>query len=161
MSPRYKVMRGCECYIYAKSIHSSLLSWRERYLKNSRISAKMFKTEGLGKKKICIYETFKNAVMPHGRHIYAKAYDMAKATMCEWSQSYHALPHWKCVLRCCAKYPSINLPKQETYNQYSDTSPSIRFHIYHMIECCTKYIRLPLTENKSCHKCQQDIASRQ
>ena len=34
MSARYKVMCGCECCISAKSIHSSLLSWRDRYLKN-------------------------------------------------------------------------------------------------------------------------------
>ena len=31
---RCKVMCGCECCIYAKSINSSLLSWRDRYLKN-------------------------------------------------------------------------------------------------------------------------------
>ena len=37
MSARYKIMYGCECCISAKSIHSSLLSWRDRYLKNSRI----------------------------------------------------------------------------------------------------------------------------
>ena len=34
MSARYKVMCGCECFISTKSIHSSLLSWRDRYLKN-------------------------------------------------------------------------------------------------------------------------------
>ena len=61
----------------------------------------MIKTEGPGKKKICIYETYKNTVMPHGRRIFAKEYDMAKATMCAYSQSDHALPHCKCVLRCC------------------------------------------------------------
>ena len=33
MSARYKVMCGCECCIYAKSIHSSLLSWSYMYLK--------------------------------------------------------------------------------------------------------------------------------
>ena len=33
MSARYKVMCDSECCIYAKSIHSSLLSWRDRYLK--------------------------------------------------------------------------------------------------------------------------------
>ena len=37
MSARYKIMCGCECYIYAKRIHSSLLYWRDSYLKNSRI----------------------------------------------------------------------------------------------------------------------------
>ena len=34
MSAQYKVMCGCECCISTKSIHSSLLSWRDRYLKN-------------------------------------------------------------------------------------------------------------------------------
>ena len=33
MSGLYKVICGCECCIYAKSIHSSLLSWPDRYLK--------------------------------------------------------------------------------------------------------------------------------
>ena len=41
MSARYKIMCGCECCISDKSIHSSLLSWRDRYLKNSRIKAKI------------------------------------------------------------------------------------------------------------------------
>ena len=97
--------------------------------------------------------------MPHGRHVYAKAYDMAKATMCAYSQSYHALQHWKCVLRCCAKCPSINIPDQETYDQYPDNSPSISFHIYHLIARCTKHGRLLLTDKKSFRKCQQDTAS--
>ena len=38
----------------------------------------MLKKEGLGKKEISIYEAYKNTVMPHVCHIYAKAYDMAK-----------------------------------------------------------------------------------
>ena len=47
--------------------------------------------------------------MPNWRHIYAKDYDTAKAKMCAYSQSDYALPQWKCVLRCCAKCPSINI----------------------------------------------------
>ena len=31
MSAGYKVMCGCECCISAKSIHLSLLSWRDKY----------------------------------------------------------------------------------------------------------------------------------
>ena len=61
--------------------------------------------------------------MPHGRHIYAKASDMEKSKMCAYPQSDHMLPHWKCVLRCCAKCPSINLPDQEKDYQYSNTIP--------------------------------------
>ena len=68
--------------------------------------------------------------------------------MCEYPQSDHTLPHWKGVMRCCAKYPSITLPDQETDDQYSDTSPSIRFHIYHIIARCTKNRRIPLTDKK-------------
>ena len=52
MSAWYKVMCGCEYCIYDKSIHSSLLSWHDRYLKNSKIKSKIPITEGLVKKKI-------------------------------------------------------------------------------------------------------------
>ena len=38
MSARYKIMCGCECCISDKSIHSSLLSWRDRYLKKTERS---------------------------------------------------------------------------------------------------------------------------
>ena len=51
--------------------------------------------------------------MPHRRHIYAKASDMAIATMCTYHQSDHALTHWKCVLWCCADCPCINIPDQK------------------------------------------------
>ena len=45
------------------------------------------------------YKIYKNTVMSHGRHIYAKASDMENATMCTYPQSDHALPHWKFLLR--------------------------------------------------------------
>ena len=47
--------------------------------------------------------------MPYGRHIYAKEYDMANATMRAYSQSDHALPHCKCVLQCFTEFPCVNL----------------------------------------------------
>ena len=99
--------------------------------------------------------------MPHGRHIYAKEYDMAKATMCSYLQSDHALTHWKFVLRCCAKCPVINIPGKGTDDQYPNTSPSICFHIYHITSLCTEHGRLPLTDKKICLKCQQGTASGQ
>ena len=71
------------------------------------------------------------------------------------------LPHWKFVLRCCAKFPGINLPDQETGDWYPDTSPSIRFHIYHLIANCKKHGRLPLTGKIVFRKCKQDTASEQ
>ena len=61
-----------------------------------------------------MYERSKHTVMPHGRHIYARSSDMAKATMCAYPQYDHALTHWKCVLRCCANCTCINITDQET-----------------------------------------------
>ena len=52
---------------------------------------------------------------------------MEQATMCTYLQSDHALPHWKYVLRCCADCPCINIPDQETDNQYSETIPTYGF----------------------------------
>ena len=114
----------------------------------------MLKTEGMGKNQIA-YMKYIKIQSPHGHHIFAKAYDMAKATIYAHSQLDHALPHWKCVLRCCAKYASINLPEQETDDQCTDTSPSIHVHVYHLIARCTKHGRLPLTDRKFCRKFQQ------
>ena len=97
--------------------------------------------------------------MPHGRHIYAKAYYMAKATMCDKSQSDYALPHWKCALRSCAQFPSINIPDQETDDKNTNPSPSIHFHIYYLIARCTKHGRLPLSNKKRFQECQHYTVS--
>ena len=88
--------------------------------------------------------------MPYGYHIYSRAAGMANATMCAYPQSDHALPYWKCVLQCCADCPCINLPDQETDNPNSDPTPSIRFHIYHIISRCTSHGRIPLNDKKIC-----------
>ena len=95
-------------------------------------------------------------MVTHGRHIYAKASDMAHATMCAYPKSYHALPHRKCVLRCCADCPCINLPDQETYNQHSETTPSILFHVYHIIANCPYFGRIPFKDKKICYICKQE-----
>ena len=114
MSARYNIMCGCECCISAKSIHSSFLSWRYRYLKKLRDKIQNDQSKRSGEKAHHIYETYKNIVIPHGRHIYAKSYKMENATMCTYPQSYNALPHWKCVLWCCSECPYINITDQET-----------------------------------------------
>ena len=85
--------------------------------------------------------------MSNGSHIYTKSYDMEKAKMCTYIKSDCAIPNWKFLLRCCAKFPCINITDQETNNQYSDTTLSIRFHIYQIIVLCTADGRLPLKDN--------------
>ena len=59
------------------------------------------------------------------------------------------------------KFSIIIIPDQEKDAQYPDTSPSISFHVYHLIALCTKHDRILLTEKKLFHKCQQDTTSGQ
>ena len=60
--------------------------------------------------------------MPHGPHIYAKSFDMAKAKMCSYSQSDHALPQCK-----CAEYTCFNLTDQETDKNMRKQHPQLGF----------------------------------
>ena len=64
-----------------------------------------------------LFETYKNSAMPHGNHMFQTESDMAISTICEYLPSKYALPHWKYVLRCCAKFPHIYLPSLEPYQQ--------------------------------------------
>ena len=84
---------------------------------------------------------------------------MIKATICAYNQSDHALSYWKCVLRCCDDCPCINITDQETSNKYSETTPSIMFHIYHIIARCTAHGIIPLKDKKICHICKQESSS--
>ena len=156
MSARYKIMCGCECCISAKSIHSSLLSWRDRYLEKLKDQIQNYQSRRSGEKTHHIYTTYKNTVMPHGNHIYAKASDMVNATMCTYPQSEHALPHWKCVLQCFADCPCINIPDQETTKKHEKTTPSIRFHIYHIIGSFTIHGIISLKYKNICYMCKQE-----
>ena len=45
-----------------------------------------------------LFDTYKNSVIPHGRHIYATASDMSMATICAYRPYQHSLPQCKFVL---------------------------------------------------------------
>ena len=78
----------------------------------------MLKTEGLGKKKIEYMKHIKIQSCHMGVIFMPKVSDTSNAKMCAYSKSDLELPHWKCVMRCCAKCPSNNLPDQEIDDQY-------------------------------------------
>ena len=78
---RYKVMCGGECCIYANIIHSSLLSWCDRYLEKLKDKIQNAQSRKSCEKAHHIYETYKNTVMPYGRHIYSKSSDIANSTI--------------------------------------------------------------------------------
>ena len=72
ISAWYKVKCGCEYCLYAKSIHSSLLSWRDWYLEKLKYQSQNSQNRRSSEKANYIYETYKNTFRPHGCHIYAK-----------------------------------------------------------------------------------------
>ena len=57
-----------------------------------------------------LFETNKNTVMLHVRHILNTTSDMEMETMCAYTPSKYALPHRKCVLRFCVQFTRIDIP---------------------------------------------------
>ena len=78
-------MCGFECCISSKSIHSSLLSWCDRYLKNATIKSKMLKAEVLVRKHI-IYIQHKKIQWCHMGVIF-----MSQHQICQMLQCAHIL----------------------------------------------------------------------
>ena len=87
----------------------------------------MLNTESLGKNQITYMKHIKIWSCQMGV-IFTPKHMIWKRKIYVYPQSDHALTHWKCVMKYCAKCLSVNLPDQETDDQYSDTSPEIRFH---------------------------------
>ena len=63
------------------NVQSSLLYWRDRYLEKLKDQSQNAQSRRSGEKAHHIYTTYKNTVMPHGRHICNKSSDIANATM--------------------------------------------------------------------------------
>ena len=101
-----------------------------------------------------LFDTCKNSVIPHGNHMFQKSSDMAMATMCAYPSSKYALPHYKCVMRCCAQCPWIYLPIPKTDHNSYNVSPTIRFHLYRHISHCTVHVIFSFDENKQCKLCK-------
>ena len=76
MTLRYKVMCGCECCISSKSMHSYLLTWRDHRLKQLKDKNHNAQNRRSGEISSRIFETYNNAVGPHGFHIYNTDADM-------------------------------------------------------------------------------------
>ena len=123
-------MCGCECCISAKSMNFSMSTLRDIRLKHLKDIIHNAQNRRPGEISSRIFETYNNAVRTHGFHIYNTAADMAMSNMCPCNYKHHGLPHWKCVLMCCNKCPSIVLTSQEAIEDTTNTCPTIRFHVY-------------------------------
>ena len=144
------VVVSCEWCIYDKIIHLLLLSWINSYFKNLKDLSQNLQNRRYGEMDNRLFETYKNSVMPHDRHIYATASYMKMSKICEYPPSQHSFSHWKFVLYCCHHCPRIDLPAQQSDSHNYKTYPSICFHIYHLIARCIVHGRRPLDEKKMC-----------
>ena len=143
MTSQYKVMCVCECFIYSKIMHSSLLTWRNRPVKHLKYRSHNVKNRRYGEISSRIFETYKNAVRPRFFCIYNTTAYMAMETMCPCTSIYHGLPHWECVLHCCDKCPSISLTGQGGNKDTTNICPTIQFHVYRHVSYCTVHEQRP------------------
>ena len=143
MTFRYKVMCCFECFVPAKSMHSSLLTWRYSSLKHLEDKNHNVQNRRSSEISSRIFETYRNFLRPHGCHIQNTAVNMAMIKMCLCTSKHNGLLHWKCVLRCCDKCTRIVLPSQEANKDTTKTCPTIRFHVYLIVSYCNVHGRHP------------------
>ena len=65
--------------------------------------------------------------MARGKHVFKTASTVAMATMFSYPTSKYALLHWKCVFRCCAYCPCIDILSPESDQHNSNVIPTISF----------------------------------
>ena len=124
-------------------MHHSLLSCRYSYLNKLKCQSQNHHNRRPSELESHIYETYKNAVIPYGHHIYITASDMDIDTMCDFPPYKHALPHWKCVICCCSNFPNIFTPVQEWHNTTHTMCPTIHFHVYIVVPHFIVHVRHP------------------
>ena len=69
-------MCGCECFIFAKIIHSLLLTWCGHHLKHLKDRSKNAQNRRSSELSSRLFETYKNSIGPHGCHICNSDADM-------------------------------------------------------------------------------------
>ena len=84
----------------------------------------MHKTESLEKRTI-VYLRHIKYIMLYGKQMFQTAYEIAMSKILAYSSSKYALPHWKCVLRCCMQFSWMDFTSAESYHNSSNVSPTI------------------------------------
>ena len=73
MNSPNKVMCICECFVSSKSMHSYLLTWRDRRLKHLKDRSQNAQNRRSGELSSHIFDPYNDLVQPHGCHIYITA----------------------------------------------------------------------------------------
>ena len=113
----------------------------------------MRKMEALLKYPVVFFETYKNELRLRGHHIYNTATYMVMAKMFPYTYKHHLIPHYKCVLRCYDKFPSIVLTSQEENKDTTNMCGTIIFHVYRNVSCCNAHSQRPYQERRTCSLC--------
>ena len=58
----------------------------------------------------CLFDTYKNSIMPHGTHMFQTASYMVMEKMCAYPSSNYSLPYLTFVLHFFVECPRIDLP---------------------------------------------------
>ena len=138
---KYKVMCGCECCIYSKIMHSSLLTWRNCHMKHLKYTFQNAQNRRSVEISRRISETYKNSVRTHCCHIYNNAAYIAMETMCNCTSKHCGITKWMCLLSCCDKYPKLSYPvrRQIKIQQTCVQQYLLMFTITPHIVLCTAY----------------------
>ena len=84
-----------------------------------------------------IFETYNNSVRSHSNHIHKTKTETYMLIMFPFPYDLHALPHWKCVLRCFSQCPSTIIPGQKSKKDKINTCSTVSFHVYRNLSRCT------------------------
>ena len=71
-----------------------------------------------------------NSIRPCGYHIYDTSSYMSVEKNFPFTNKHNGIPHWKCVLHCCDKCPSIFQPSQEANKNTTQAYSTIHFNVY-------------------------------
>ena len=86
------------------------------------------------------YEKYKNPMKPHCFLIHCTSEDIAMEIMCTCPSQHHGLPHCKCVLHCCKKFPSLSIPHMDKNKDATNMCSTINFHVYRNVSRCYIHI---------------------
>ena len=65
-------------------MHSSILLWRENVLKKLKDQSCYVQDRRSGKMSNCLFDKYKNSVMPHGKNMFQTESEMVMETMREY-----------------------------------------------------------------------------
>ena len=102
----------------------------------------------------CLFETYKNYVLPHGNLMFPTSSYIAIAKCVHIHHQTMPLPNWKFVLHFCEKCPRMDLMSPKSDQNNSNVSPTIKFHVYQHIALFTVHVICHLNEKNQCQLCE-------